>query len=334
MKILQEYPRANGPLSVRSPPVRTRCRDARDPAVHDRAILARAALPHALVLRVRGVALGRLPRRGHEILMIPLEPLTLSVEGPDGAVRERSLRPHTLSWLPAAHPARFAADGRAEMLLVLVSRERLRGVAERPEPCGAVRAAPMLDVDHPDVSLLGTALARLLAPDGTERFFRGEAHGTFLPPLVDWLIARGTRERELAWSRAREVRGPRTSRGLSAEALEATLHRIEERLAEPVMVSALARELDMSDSSFSRAFKASVGVSPSRYMRDRRVARARRLLETTDMALIDVTFETGFSSQSHMTYVFVRELGVTPGRYRSSLREEPRPSRALGALAS
>ena len=332
MKILQEYPRANGPLSVRSPPVRTRCRDARDPAVHDRAILARAALPHALVLRVRGVALGRLPRRGHEILMIPLEPLTLSVEGPDGAVRERSLRPHTLSWLPAAHPARFAADGRAEMLLVLVSRERLRGVAERPEPCGAVRAAPMLDVDHPDVSLLGTALARLLAGPG-------EAHRTFLPPVVDWLVARGTRERELAWSRAREVRGPRTSRGLSAEALEATLHRIEERLAEPVMVSALARELDMSDSSFSRAFKASVGVSPSRYMRDRRVARARRLLETTDMALIDVTFETGFSSQSHMTYVFVRELGVTPGRYRSSLREdstasEGAPPAALEAIAS
>ena len=43
---------------------------------------------------------------------------------------------------------------------------------------------------------------------------------------------------------------------------------------------------------------------------------ARKLLETTDMLLSDIAVETGFFDQSHLTRIFKKERGMTPGEYR------------------
>ena len=78
----------------------------------------------------------------------------------------------------------------------------------------------------------------------------------------------------------------------------------------------------MGESRFSRRFKALMGVPPSRYVRERRVTLAQRLLEATVQPLVDIAFEAGFCSQSHMTALFVRQLGVTPAQYRRLLDGE------------
>jgi len=44
-----------------------------------------------------------------------------------------------------------------------------------------------------------------------------------------------------------------------------------------------------------------------------RLEKARRLLETPDVALADVAQRTGFSDQAHLTRLFKREFGTTPG---------------------
>lgn len=60
----------------------------------------------------------------------------------------------------------------------------------------------------------------------------------------------------------------------------------------------------------------------SRYVRERRVTLAQRLLEATVQPLVDIAFEAGFCSQSHMAALFVRQLGVTPAQYRRLLDGE------------
>ncbi len=44
--------------------------------------------------------------------------------------------------------------------------------------------------------------------------------------------------------------------------------------------------------------------------------RARLLLETTDMAITDVAFETGYQSPAHFARLFRRRYGMTPTAYR------------------
>lgn len=72
----------------------------------------------------------------------------------------------------------------------------------------------------------------------------------------------------------------------------------------------------MSRFHFTRSFKLSFGVSPLHYLAHRRVGLAKLLLRGGRSPLVDVAALAGFCSQAHMTTVFQRVLGVTPGEYR------------------
>ena len=51
-----------------------------------------------------------------------------------------------------------------------------------------------------------------------------------------------------------------------------------------------------------------------------RVDEARRLLSNTERPIADIALETGFTDQSHLTRVFRRVLGETPGDFRRRFR--------------
>ena len=70
---------------------------------------------------------------------------------------------------------------------------------------------------------------------------------------------------------------------------------------------------------FSRSFKQAVGVGPQRYVMQRRIERAKTLMRRTNQPLAWIALEAGFTDQSHLTSIFRRETGMTPGRYRTAL---------------
>ena len=96
---------------------------------------------------------------------------------------------------------------------------------------------------------------------------------------------------------------------------------IESRLGEPLSVERMAAELGLSAGFFSRALKAAIGASPYDYVLDRRVARARRMIENGAERLVDVAAECGFASQAHMTAQMRRRIGATPGALRRRYRQ-------------
>ena len=53
-----------------------------------------------------------------------------------------------------------------------------------------------------------------------------------------------------------------------------------------------------------------------RYLTTIRLNAVRKLLETTDKLVSEIAAETGFFDQSHLTKIFKRERGITPGEYR------------------
>jgi AraC family transcriptional regulator len=91
-------------------------------------------------------------------------------------------------------------------------------------------------------------------------------------------------------------------------------------LAEELGIIELAAIADLSPHHFGEAFKTSTGTSPHRFVIERRIQHALHLLHDKDRSIAEVARTVGFSSQSHFTTNLRRVTGMTPGRFRRSLR--------------
>ena len=98
--------------------------------------------------------------------------------------------------------------------------------------------------------------------------------------------------------------------------LKRVVGQIDDRLGEPLRLSDLAAIVDMSPFHFARIFKAQVGEPPAQYVQRRRTERAVAMLKETDLALSEIAFRTGFSSQSHMNRRVKQMTGLTPRQVR------------------
>jgi AraC family transcriptional regulator len=92
---------------------------------------------------------------------------------------------------------------------------------------------------------------------------------------------------------------------------------IEQRLSEKLSIENLATEIDLSPFHFARMFKQSFGESPANYINRRRVAMTKKYL-TGQEPLAQISTQSGFSHQSHMTATFKKLTGVTPAAYRKA----------------
>lgn len=79
-------------------------------------------------------------------------------------------------------------------------------------------------------------------------------------------------------------------------------------------LTALANEAGLSRYQFLRGFARATGLTPHAYILQRRIHRARQMIRH-GTRLAEVAALSGFSDQSHMTRLFVRSFGVTPGAY-------------------
>lgn len=95
---------------------------------------------------------------------------------------------------------------------------------------------------------------------------------------------------------------------------------LQDQLHETVSMEALAARLDCSSRTLTRRFKAAVGITPSRYLQNQRLAAARELLRTTNLSVGEVAFRVGLHDVSYFTNLFQKHNGLTPGRYRKSVR--------------
>ncbi|MFD4724760.1 GlxA family transcriptional regulator [Streptomyces seoulensis] len=93
-----------------------------------------------------------------------------------------------------------------------------------------------------------------------------------------------------------------------------------ERLHEPLSLTELAGHARMSRRTFARRFGEEVGTSPGRWLIQQRVARARHLLETTDLAVDDLAAQVGFATGTSLREHLHAAIGVTPLAYRRTFR--------------
>ncbi|CDG82724.1 bacterial regulatory helix-turn-helix s, AraC family protein [Janthinobacterium agaricidamnosum NBRC 102515 = DSM 9628] len=91
-------------------------------------------------------------------------------------------------------------------------------------------------------------------------------------------------------------------------------------LTESLSVEQLAQVAKMSTRNFARVFVKQMNVTPAQFVQQVRIATARHLLENSGLALKTIAYHCGFGSPARMRVVFARHVGMTPHRYRDSLR--------------
>ncbi|MFL6619051.1 MAG: helix-turn-helix domain-containing protein, partial [Povalibacter sp.] len=82
----------------------------------------------------------------------------------------------------------------------------------------------------------------------------------------------------------------------------------------------LARVACMSRYHFCRAFHSQMGVPPYRYVSERRIASATRMLTLSDKSLASIARESGFRGVHQFATLFTRIAGMSPGRFRRAHR--------------
>lgn len=91
---------------------------------------------------------------------------------------------------------------------------------------------------------------------------------------------------------------------------------MQQEPARAFRVAELAKLAGASRASFARLFRAATGHSPMRYLTERRLELAARLLVTTPARLSHIAERTGYKSEFALSRAFKRRHGLAPAHYR------------------
>lgn len=111
---------------------------------------------------------------------------------------------------------------------------------------------------------------------------------------------------------------PTVTGGLAPVALRNVLEYIEAHLGEPLLLCDLAAQVSLSEYHFARMFRQSMGVAPHQFVMQRRMARAKALLLSSNQSLTDIALACGFNSASHFSNRFKAAKGITPSQLRAT----------------
>ena len=83
-----------------------------------------------------------------------------------------------------------------------------------------------------------------------------------------------------------------------------------------IRVPDLVRVVRFAPNRFDRVFKKTFECSPHQYVMRKRIAHAQRLLLESDDTLSKIAATCGFKSQSHLSNLFRKMMGQSPGKWR------------------
>ena len=85
---------------------------------------------------------------------------------------------------------------------------------------------------------------------------------------------------------------------------------------EKLSINELAERAGYSEYYFSRKFKQEMGCTLTEYIMREKIERAKVLLSTTSMSIMDISIELSFNSRSYFSDTFQKNTGISPGEYR------------------
>ena len=90
---------------------------------------------------------------------------------------------------------------------------------------------------------------------------------------------------------------------------------IHDKIMEPISISQLAYDLNMSETNFSNSFKKIYGITPKEYITNQKLAQAKGMLRNQNVT--EVAYNLGYENISHFIALFKAKYGITPKQYKS-----------------
>lgn len=186
----------------------------------------------------------------------------------------------------------------------LLERAALEAYEIDPEKARLGYAGGMND---PLLVQIGTTFRNLLerGPAPTDRLLVDGMRTTMAAHLVSQYSAEHWRSTET-----------RTARTLDTARLKRVIDLIESKLETELSLDELAAQACLSPFHFTRLFRQATGLTPHRYVMDRRVRLAQEHLGRNRLSLVEIALELGFGSQQNFNRVFRKLTGMSPGQYR------------------
>jgi len=121
-------------------------------------------------------------------------------------------------------------------------------------------------------------------------------------------------EHILAFEGLRFRRSGAQANGKLSQPLRNIIDLMESNLEEPLSLDQLAEFVGRSRRQIDRLFQDQLGTSPHRYYMELRVTEARRLLQHSQLSIMEVAIACGFVSVSHFSKCYSGYFGHSPSR--------------------
>lgn len=221
-----------------------------------------------------------------------------------GRPQTRSMKRGSLDIVPQGTPLGGYSKDETKSLMLALDPSLLERVASESGVTNHVELIRKLGIRDPQIEHICMALkAELEAGCPSGRLY-GDALAVALSAQL------------LGKYAARSSSAHGHSAGLPACKLRRVIEYINANLTEDLTLAEIAHVARMNPHYFSRAFKQATGTPPHRYVTNRRVEKAKRLLAEEELPLVEIGLSVGFQNQSHFTTLFHKLTGVTPKAYR------------------
>lgn len=99
--------------------------------------------------------------------------------------------------------------------------------------------------------------------------------------------------------------------------LSATLDWAIKHIQQPLNVNRMAEKAKMTRRTFDRHFRNSLNMSPKEWLITQRLERAKSLLETTNLNIDQIAYQSGFETAITLRHNFRKHLQLSPSGYRN-----------------
>lgn len=257
------------------------------------------------------VSIPALPKH-HAIIYLNRRPLDLT-QRLDGWLRKERVHHGEVAIIPAGPQWEwgFKGETKSDMLPLCLEETFLREVAQSVgvDPDG-VEILHLLGARDSQIERIGLSLKAEVEAEG---LLGGKLYAESLANALAITLIRD--HSSLGRAAVRKMTREH-SVGLSKRALTDTIDYIGDNLEKDLKLAEIAGAAHMSPYHFSRLFKESTGTTPHRYVIDRRVRRAKELLQNSTIPITEIALSCGFANQSHLNRHFKRLFGVSPKTLR------------------
>ena len=103
-----------------------------------------------------------------------------------------------------------------------------------------------------------------------------------------------------------------------SDKIKLILQFIHENYQQELSIEKIALKCNFSEYHFMRFFKKYIGMTCIEYINNYRLEIASSLLNSTDKAILDISFEVGFNNVSYFNKLFKKKYSITPKEFRKS----------------